>query len=101
MTRDLQPQRDIEREREREREKERERERETERKREQGLQLLVLRHYITRQYINTLKMHFCTEAVTHRRFYTHRSIYTQTLLHTEAFTRRRIYTLDTFTHIGF
>ena len=78
MTRDLQPQRDIDREREGdgEREKEGEGEREREREREQGLLLLVLRHYITRQYINTLKMHFCTETVTHRR------IYTQTLLQT-------------------
>ena len=59
MTRVLQPQRDIDREkgREREREKgrergrERERERGREREREQGLLLLVLRHYIARQYI--------------------------------------------------
>ena len=57
MTRVLQPQRDIdrekgrERERARERERERERERGGEREREQGLLLLVLRHYIARQYI--------------------------------------------------
>ena len=61
MTRVLQPQRDIDREkgrererdrdRERERGRERERERGREREREQGLLLLVLRHYIARQYI--------------------------------------------------
>ena len=55
MTRVLQPQRDIDREKGREREIERERGRERERKRErereQGLLLLVLRHYIARQYI--------------------------------------------------
>ena len=56
MTRVLQPQRDIdrekggEREREGEREGEREREKEGEREREQGRLLLVLRHYIARQY---------------------------------------------------
>ena len=55
MTRVLQPQRDIDREkgweRERERERrERERERGREREREQGRLLLVLRHYIARQY---------------------------------------------------
>ena len=49
MTRVLQPQRDIDREKGREREGERERERG--REREQGLLLLVLRHYIARQYI--------------------------------------------------
>ena len=53
----LHPQRDIDREKGREREKERERERERGgerergREREQGLLLLVLRHYIARQYI--------------------------------------------------
>ena len=55
MTRVLQPQRDIDREKGREREIEREREGERERERgrerEQGLLLLVLRHYIARQYI--------------------------------------------------
>ena len=55
MTRVLQPQRDIDREKGREREIERdrgrERERERGREREQGLLLLVLRHYIARQYI--------------------------------------------------
>ena len=45
----LHPQRDIDREKGRERERERGREREGER--EQGLLLLVLRHYIARQYI--------------------------------------------------
>ena len=56
MTRVLQPQRDIdrekggERERGRERGRERERKREREREREQGRLLLVLRHYIARQY---------------------------------------------------
>ena len=49
MTRVLQPQRDIDREKGGERERGRERERE--REREQGLLLLVLRHYIARQYI--------------------------------------------------
>ena len=49
MTRVLQPQRDIDREKGREREREGERERG--REREQGLLLLVLRHYIARQYI--------------------------------------------------
>ena len=43
----LHPQRDIDREKGRERERQREREGE----REQGLLLLVLRHYIARQYI--------------------------------------------------
>ena len=53
----LHPQRDIDREkgreggRERERDREREREREREGEREQGLLLLVLRHYIARQDI--------------------------------------------------
>ena len=53
MTRVLQPQREIDREkgREREGERERERERKKEGEREQGLLLLVLRHYIARQYI--------------------------------------------------
>ena len=51
MTRVLQPQRDIDREKGREREGGREREKEGEREREQGLLLLVLRHYIARQYI--------------------------------------------------
>ena len=63
MTRVLQPQRDIDREkgrereraRERERGRERERKKEGEREREQGLLLLVLRHYIARQI---LKMYF-------------------------------------------
>ena len=50
MTRVLQPQRDIDREKGGEREREREREKEGEREREQGLLLLVLRHYIARQY---------------------------------------------------
>ena len=51
MTRVLQPQRDIDREKGgRERERERERERKREREREQGRLLLVLRHYIARQY---------------------------------------------------
>ena len=48
MTRVLQPQRDIDRKGEREREGEREKE--GEREREQGRLLLVLRHYIARQY---------------------------------------------------
>ena len=49
----LHPQRDIDREKGRggERERERGREGEGEREREQGLLLLVLRHYIARQYI--------------------------------------------------
>ena len=47
MTRVLQPQRDIDREKGKERERGREREGE----REQGLLLLVLRHYIARQDI--------------------------------------------------
>ena len=47
MTRVLQPQRDIDREKGEERERGREREGE----REQGLLLLVLRHYIARQDI--------------------------------------------------
>ena len=47
MTRVLQPQRDIDREKGRERERKRKRKRE----REQGLLLVVLRHYIARQYI--------------------------------------------------
>ena len=53
MTPVLQPQRDIDREKggERERGREGERERKREREREQGLLLLVLRHYIARQYI--------------------------------------------------
>ena len=50
MTRVLQPQRDIDREKGGERERGRERERKREREREQGLLLLVLRHYIARQY---------------------------------------------------
>ena len=48
MTRVLQPQRDIDREKGGERERGRERKRE--REREQGRLLLVLRHYIARQY---------------------------------------------------
>ena len=53
MTCVLQPQRDIDREKGRERESERERGRERKRgrEREQDLLLLVLRHYIARQYI--------------------------------------------------
>ena len=49
----LHPQRDIDREKGSKREREREREggREREREREQGLLLLVLRHFIARQYI--------------------------------------------------
>ena len=92
MTRDLQPQRDIDRERERETRRERERERERERvreserardrerEREQGLLLLVLRHYITRQYI----IIYIKDA------FLHRSCYTQTHLHTDAFTHRSV-----------
>ena len=51
MTLVLHPQRDIDREKGREGGREREREREREGEREQGLLLLVLRHYIARQDI--------------------------------------------------
>ena len=92
---------------------------------EQGLLLLVWRHHITKQYIKDvlwavdkrsiklLHTDACTHRVTHKSFYTqtllhtntftHRRFYTQTLLHTDAFTRRHFYTqtlwhTDTFTH---
>ena len=82
MTHDVQPQRDIDRERERERERDGEIERggdEREGEREQGLLLLVLRHYITRQYIKDECLH--------------RSRYTQTHFHTDTFTRCVVSTL--------
>ena len=69
MTRDLQPQRDIDRERERE----------TEFASDPSYYFSHAQNLFTHR-------RFCTEAVTHRR------IYTQTLLHTEAFTHRRFYT---------
>ena len=73
-TRVLQPQRDIDREkgndrerekerkkeRKKEREREREREKEGEREREQGLLLLVLRHYIAGQYIYIYNIYILT-----------------------------------------
>ena len=97
---------------------------------EQGLLLLVLRHYITRQYIKDVlkadetssmktiyykyKTLVCIVSFvlffTHRAFYTqtllHRSCYTQELLHTETFTHRRFYTqtlshTEAFTHRRF
>ena len=71
MTRDLQPQRDIDRERERERETE---------------FASYPSYYFSHAQNLFTQRRFCTEAVTHRR------IYTQTLLHTEAFTHRRFYT---------
>ena len=62
MTHILQPQRDIDREKGRERESARERERgrqrKREREREQGLLLLVLRHYIIISQDNLLKMYY-------------------------------------------
>ena len=70
MTRDLQPQRDIDRERG---------ERETE-------FASYPSYYFSHAQNLFTHRRFCTEAVTHRR------IYTQTLLHTEAFTHRRFYT---------
>ena len=93
MTHDVQPQRDIDRERERERERDGEIERGgDEGEGEQGLLLLVLRHYITRQYI--------------KGEFLHRSRYTQTHFHTDTFTRKHFNTqtllyTDMFTHIRF
>ena len=82
---------------------------------QQGLLLLVLRYYITRQYIKDVLKADKTGSIktiyykyktlvcivsfvlffTYRTFYTqtllHRSCYTQELLHTETFTHRRFY----------
>ena len=82
---------------------------------QQGLLLLVLRYYITRQYIKDVLKADKTSSIktiyykyktlvcivsfvlffTYRTFYTqtllHRSCYTQEFLHTETFTHRRFY----------
>ena len=69
---------------------------------EQGLLLLVLRHYITSQYIerciisrrdkwyqDNLHTDAFTQRLLHTGAFTHRHFYTQTLLHTDAFTHLR------------
>ena len=86
MTRDLQPQRDIDRERERER---------------RSLHpILPIIFHTHRTFLHTDAF---AQKLLHTDAFTHRSVYTQTLLHTEAFTHRRFLTqtLDIFTHIGF
>ena len=79
MTRDLQPQRDIDRERERERER-----------RSLHPILPIIFHTHRPFYTQTLLHRSCyTQTHLHTDAFTHRSVYTQTLLHTEAFTHRR------------
>ena len=94
MTRDLQPQRDIDRERERETEF-----------------ASYSSYYFSHAQNLFTHRRFCTEAVTHRRIYTqtqtllyadactHTRFHAQTLLHTEAFIHRGFYTA--FTHRSF
>ena len=93
MTRDLQPQRDIDRKRERETEF-----------------ASYPSYYFSHAQNLFTHRRFCTEAVTHRRFYTqkrlhtdaftHRSFYTQKVSHTDTrhfYTHRLLHT-DAFTH---
>ena len=71
MTRDLQPQRDIDRERERETE---------------------FASYPSYYFSHAQNLFTFAQKLLHTDAFTHRRFYTQTLLHTEAFTHRRFYT---------
>ena len=83
---------------------------------EQGLLLLVLRHYIilqdnilniyfrqtrrevSRQYFTSTRQYKTIVCiVSFVKFFRHRTFYTQTLLHTEAFTHKHFYTQTLFT----
>ena len=86
MTRDLQPQRDIDRERERET--------------EFASYPSYYFSHAQNLFTQTLLHRSCyTQTHLHTDAFAHRSVYTQTLLHTEAFTHRRFLTqtLDIFT----
>ena len=79
---------------------------------EQGLLLLVWRHHIrnniltmcsrqSRRGILTQNSEKCKTIVCIANTFTHRSFYTQKLLHTKAFTHRNFYRQTAFTHKGF